>query len=118
MDRIQFRNVLEAFAKIDPAMPLSALQALVWVANNDGAHQNDLEQYLGTSNATASRAIQWWSDWRSFKDKKRGPGYVESYPDPMDKRYRIVKLTPAGKVFMDETFGGKNGEAARNEMAS
>ena len=113
MDRFQFRNALEAFAKIDPAMPLSAMQAMVWVANNDGAHQNDLEQYLGTSNATASRAIQYWGEWKNFREKKRGPGFIESYPDPMDKRYRVVKLTAMGKAFMDENFGGSNGKTTR-----
>ena len=104
MDQYKFRNALEALAKIDPAMPLSAVQALIWTGINDGAHQSDLEAYLGTSTATASRSVQWWGEWRSFKDGKKGPGFIESYPDPMDKRYRIVKLTAGGKAFLNNLF--------------
>jgi len=69
---------------------------------------------LGTSNATASRAVQYWSDWRSFRDKKRGPGFLESFPDPMDKRFRVVKVTPMGRQFLAELFGvPSNGTSAR-----
>ena len=110
MDKFAFRNALEAFAKIDTAMPMSSIQALVWVGINDGAHQHELEAYLGTSNATVSRAVAWWSDWKSFKDKVRGPGFIESYPDPMNKRYRILKLTPQGRAFFEEVFGRKPNE--------
>lgn len=105
MDKFKFRNAIEAFAKVDPSMPLSALQALVWVSLNDGKHQNDLEAYLGTSTATTSRSIQWWSEWRSYKDGKKGPGFLESFPDPVDKRYRVVKLTKAGKDFVKDLYG-------------
>jgi DNA-binding MarR family transcriptional regulator len=116
LDGFQFRNTLEIFAKIDPAMPLSALQTLVWVGLNEGQLQTELENYLGTSNATASRSIAWWSDWRSFKDKRRGPGFIETYADPMDRRQRVVKLTPAGKAFFQEHFGkdATNVETARD----
>lgn len=105
MDKYELKGALERVQQIDPAMPLSALQTFVWVAMNDGRHQYDLEQYLGASNATASRSIQWWSDWRSFKNKKKGPGFIESYPDPVDKRYRVVRLTKKGKEFWKELLG-------------
>lgn len=108
MDKYEFQKVLEKVQEVDPAMPLSALQAFVWVALNDGQHQYDLEQYLGASNATASRSIKWWSEWKSFKEKKRGPGFIESFPDPEDKRYRVVRLTEDGKAFWNSLFGGKD----------
>lgn len=109
MDQYALQRVLMEFHKIDPAMPLSAAQAFVWVAMNEGHHQFDLEQYLGTSNATASRSIAWWSDWRSFKDKKKGPGFIESYPDPTDKRYRVVRLTKKGRQFWNTLLEGDKG---------
>lgn len=108
MDKYKFQRVLERLQQIDPAMPLSALQTFVWVALNDGRHQYDLEQYLGASNATASRSIQWWSDWRSFKGNRKGPGLIESYPDPSDKRYRVVKLTKKGRAFWEHLLGDED----------
>lgn len=113
MDKYEFQRSLEKLQQIDPAMPLSALQTLVWVALNDGHHQYDLEQYLGSSNATASRSIGWWGDWRSFRDKKRGPGFIESYPDPEDKRYRVVRLTKKGRVFWTNLIGGDDDQTER-----
>ena len=114
MNSLEFRNALEAFARIDGAMPLSAVQTLVWVGLNDGSHQSSLEQYLGASGATASRSIQWWSEWRSFKDGKRGPGFIENFPDPMDKRFRVVRLTPYGQAFLSGIYkGGTDGPATR-----
>lgn len=111
--RQQLRIALEKFQEIDPAMPLSAIQTFVWVAMNDGHHQYDLEQYLGASNATASRNIQWWSNWRSFKDGRKGPNYIESFPDPMDRRFKVVQLTAQGRAFWEslgETHGKKKGK--------
>lgn len=99
IDMNQLRNVLEIFQEVDPFVPLNMVAAFVWVAMNDGKHQLDLEEYMGASNATASRAIKWWGEWRSFKDQRAGPGFIESYPDPSDRRFRVVKLTDAGKEF-------------------
>lgn len=114
VNSLEFRKALEAFARIDGAMPLSAVQTLVWVGLNDGSHQSSLEQYLGASGATASRSIQWWSDWRSFKEQKRGPGFIESYPDPLDKRYRVVRITPKGHAFLTAIYAEANdGKATR-----
>lgn len=104
-DLFALRNALETFQRVDAAMPLSAIQALIWVALNDGRHQSDLENALGMTAATASRSVAWWSEWRSLKDNKPGPGYIESLPDPMDKRYRIVRMTKAGRRWLAENFG-------------
>jgi len=109
MDQYKLRNALEALAEIDATMPMSYALTLVWAYINNGQHQSDLEAYLKTSTATASRAVQWWSEWRSFKDKKRGPGFLESYPDPIDKRYRTVHVTKAGQKFMQELLEKTNG---------
>ena len=102
MDSNSLLRILEKFQEIDPAMPLSAFQAFVWVATHEGRHQYDLEVYLGATNATASRSIAWWSEWRSYKDNRPGPGFIESFPDPEDKRYRIVRLTSKGQKFWSE----------------
>lgn len=99
LDTNLLRNAIEIFQEVDPFVPLNMVSTFIWVAQNDGLHQYDLEEYLGASNATASRAIKWWGEWRSYKDNKPGPGFIESYPDPADRRYRVVKLTDSGKKF-------------------
>lgn len=101
MDFFQLRNALARLADIDPAMPLSAARALIWVAMNEGKHQYDMEDALGMSNPSASRAIAWWGEWKSIKLGVRGPGFIENYPDPLDRRYKSVRLTPAGRAFIE-----------------
>jgi len=118
LDQNQLMRFLEKLQEIDPAMPLSVIQTFIWVAVNDGKHQYDLERYLDTTTATASRCINWWSDWKSFRDKKKGPGYIESYPDPADKRYRIVRLTKKGREFWNSLIGEVDDKKARQQLPS
>lgn len=101
---LQLRGVLEQFYNLYPAMPLTYILTLMWVGSNEGKHQYDLEQYLGLSNATASRCIKWWGKWKDKKKQEKGLEFIESYPDPADERYRVVKLTKAGRAFYDRTF--------------
>jgi DNA-binding MarR family transcriptional regulator len=98
------KGVLEQFYTLYPAMPLTYILTFIWVAENEGRHQYDLEQYLGLSNATASRCIKWWGHWKDKKKQAKGLEFIESYPDPVDERYRVVKLTKAGKAFYERTF--------------
>lgn len=101
---LQLRGVLEQFYNLYPAMPLTYILTLMWVGSNEGKHQYDLEQYLGLSNATASRCIKWWGKWKDKKKQEKGLEFIESYPDPADERYRVVKLTKSGRAFYDRTF--------------
>ena len=101
---IQIKGVLEQFYNLYPAMPLTYILTLMWVAENEGKHQYDLEQYLGLSNATASRCIKWWGKWKDKRKQSKGLEFIESYPDPQDERYRVVKLTKAGRAFYDRVF--------------
>jgi DNA-binding MarR family transcriptional regulator len=101
---LQLRGVLEQFYNLYPAMPLTYILTLMWVGSNEGKHQYDLEKYLGLSNATASRCIKWWGKWKDKRKQEKGLEFIESYPDPADERYRVVKLTKAGRAFYDRTF--------------
>jgi len=101
---LQLRGVLEQFYNLYPAMPLTYILTLMWVGSNEGKHQYDLEQYLGLSNATASRCIKWWGKWKDKKKQEKGLEFIESYPDPADERYRVVKLTKSGRAFYDRAF--------------
>ena len=105
MDKKDFQSIAEKFKDIYPAMPLTYVLTILWVAENEGKHQYDLEQYLGLSNATASRCIKWWGRWKDKKKQTAGLEYIMSYPDPVDERYRVVKLTDKGKEFIQNLFG-------------
>lgn len=93
---------IEKFYTISDQMPASYMLALLWVASNPDGNQFDLEKYLGSSNATASRAVKYWSKWKSFKAGSHGPDFLESYADPMDQRFKHLKLTKTGQMFINQ----------------
>ena len=99
-DLASFTQGAEAFYVISDQMPVSYILALLWVAQNPDGNQLDLEKYLGSSNATTSRAVKYWSKWKSFKKGTHGPDFIESYHDPMDQRYKRLKLTKTGQMFI------------------
>lgn len=100
-DLVSFSKGAEAFYILSDQMPVSYILTLLWVAQNPDGNQLDLEKYLGSSNATASRAVKYWSKWKSARQGgQRGAEFIEIYADPADRRYNRLKLTPTGKMFV------------------
>lgn len=100
-DLAKFTKGAEAFYVISDQMPVSYILTLLWVAQNPDGNQLDLEKYLGSSNATASRAVKYWSKWKSPRQGgQHGADYIDIYQDPNDRRYNRLKLTPTGKMFV------------------
>lgn len=101
MDLYSLSSGVEAFYTISDQMPVSYVLTLLWVANNPDGNQLDLEKYLGSSNATASRAVKYWSKWKSPRQgRAHGADFIDIYPDPADRRYNRLRLTPTGKMFV------------------
>ena len=99
-EALKLEETLQKFFKLYPPMPLTYILTLLWVYRNEGKHQNDLEQYLGMSNATASRCVKWWGRWKDKKKQIKGLEFVISHPDPKDERYRVLYLTEEGNTFV------------------
>lgn len=94
-------RTIERFYTISDQIPASYMLTILWIAQNPDGNQLDLEKYLGSSNATSSRAVKYWSKWKSFKKGTHGPDFVESYADPMDQRYKRLRLTKTGQMFIN-----------------
>lgn len=88
--------VVEELRKVDDTMSLPALKAFLLYALHDGETGNRLlvEQNLGYSNATASRATLYWTDMKTPRDK--GANKIDQLVDPMDRRARYIQLNRAG----------------------
>lgn len=100
-DHHSFARALELFQTLDKDMTLAEMQAFIYAATNDGAHQRTIEDLLDRSNATASRSIASWTEWEKY-GVKPGHDFLSVDVDPADKRYRIVTLRPKGRAFIKQ----------------
>lgn len=83
----------------DYTMPLQQVLLLLALFNHGELAQQELVKYTGVARSSNSRNIAKLgigdSAW-----KANGPGWVESYEDPMDRRTKMVRLTPKGKALI------------------
>jgi DNA-binding MarR family transcriptional regulator len=63
--------------------------------------QQNLDEFTGVEKSSISRNIARLGDGERPLIK-RGPGWVESFEDPADRRNKMVRLTPRGKALLDQ----------------
>lgn len=85
----------------DTTMPTQQVLTLISVYLNPDMNLTDMDRYTGVEKSSNSRNIAKLGDGER-PPIKRGPGLIESYHDPMDRRYVKVRLTPKGKALMDQ----------------
>jgi len=83
--------------KVSPEVQLNTLLTFLFVAAKGTCTQQEVMDYLNTSNAGASRNISYWTE-RRF-DRQPGMGFIERVQDEHDRRYRHVTTTKRGKDF-------------------
>lgn len=88
-------KMLEEFRKIEPDMPLQMAATFLTVANEEGITMKTLGERLGISQSSCSRNIAALSKFHRLN--KPGHDLVCATEDPVERRRKIVKLTPKGK---------------------
>jgi DNA-binding MarR family transcriptional regulator len=97
MSIMHFSNTLGLFAKINPEINSTMIQVFIYVAQAGIVNQKNIQDRLNLTNSTASRNISWWCSDKVYG--KPGVGFIERYEDPTDRRYKLIRLTPAGQQF-------------------
>jgi len=93
---------LEEFQKVDPSMSLPSLLTFLYyhdIENNSG-NRSIVEERLGMTGATASRATLYWCEYKTPKEK--GKNMVEMIQDPMNRRANIVQYNRKGIEFLQK----------------
>ena len=67
-------------------------------------NQMDLERYTGMKKSSNSRNIARLGEGEN-PSVERGPGWVEAYEDPENRRAKLVRLTPRGKALLEKVAG-------------
>ena len=94
-----FRQV-ETFRTIDPEIQAQAISTLLVVALADPEPitMRDIGIRTGTAQSSVSRNVAMLG--KIHRKGQSGHGLVDSYEDPMNRRVKLVKLTPKGTRFI------------------
>ena len=94
-----FRQV-ETFRTIDPEIQAQAISTLLVVALADPEPitMRDIGIKTGTAQSSVSRNVAMLG--KIHRKGQSGHGLVDSYEDPMNRRVKLVKLTPKGTRFI------------------
>lgn len=88
-------DVLKRFREHDPEMQMQTAQTFITVALNPGISMTELSEKVGISQASCSRNVAALS--RVHRLNKPGLDLVVAAEDPMERRRKVVKLTPKGQ---------------------
>ena len=88
-------QILEEFRKIYPDMQMQTASVFVTIALNEGITMKDLGQRTGLAQSSCSRNVALLSEW--LKHNKPGYGLVVAQEDPVERRRKIIHLTPKGQ---------------------
>lgn len=110
---VQLRDVikgLERLYELDPAMQVSTALVLMYAAqhqeeNSVSIQQNTLERtkFSTLSGAAVSRNVKYWTQYKDVGDSGKAVfNFLTNDPDPDDRRYRLLKLTKKGELFISK----------------
>jgi len=88
-------NLITAFRRLEPDMPMTQAICFVWVALNEGRTQVELRQALDMPSATSSRNLAALS--KVHRLGKPGLDLIEWVENPEDRRAKMLYLTKRGK---------------------
>jgi DNA-binding MarR family transcriptional regulator len=95
----EMNTFCEVFAEFsgDSTMGMQQLKLLLSLAVHGALNQNDLEAHTGVKKSSNGRNIDRLGPGSA---RETGLGLVESTVDPMDRRYKIVRLTAMGDALL------------------
>lgn len=88
-------DVLGYLRSLDATFPIQGWQVFLAVAQSPGISQPDLEETVGISQSAVSRHVFALSKFAAFN--RPGMGMVEAIDNPMNRREKVVNLTPKGE---------------------
>jgi DNA-binding MarR family transcriptional regulator len=88
-------EVIKRFRDFDQEMQMQTAQTFIAVAMQPGITMKELSEKVGISQASCSRNVSALS--RVHRLNKPGMDLVVAAEDPMERRRKVVKLTPKGQ---------------------
>jgi DNA-binding MarR family transcriptional regulator len=82
----------------DATMGMQQFRLLLSLATQRKLNQSDLSRYTGVQKSSNGRNIDRLG---SGSMREKGLGLLKSEEDPMDRRYKLVELTPKGRQLLE-----------------
>ena len=88
-------KISELFRQLDLEVPGQLVSVFCFIASHNPCHQQAIQEALGLSANSASRNTDWLSKYHRLG--KPGLDLVVKKEDPLNRRRKIVTLTPKGE---------------------
>lgn len=96
-------TALRKLTEFDPDMTMQQFRVLVEVAvASDSPTSRAIADRMGVAQPTVSRALDLWGAYGTGDKTPRK--FCERVEDPEDRRLKPVKITPAGRRFLEEVL--------------
>lgn len=91
-------QAIALFRDLDPNVPASTVLCYLHIAAapQGDIHMRELQDALGVASSSTSRNVAYLSE--THRLGKPGLDLVENYYDPLDGRYKRVRLKPKGRT--------------------
>lgn len=110
-DHLKF---IQGVSKLESEMPLQQLHCLLVIAQSEeGLSLTDLAQKVGIGLATASRYVA--ALGKQNRHREEGLLLVEAFEDPMERRKKIIRLTPKGRIAVQKLVGDLNANLPKRQ---
>ncbi len=98
----QMIKAVRTLQAIDPRMQLQTVMCFLMVANFGPCHMSNIQETANLSQASVSRNCSALGLYQ--RGGQKGFGLVETWEDPMNRKSKLVKLTPKGEALKDALY--------------
>lgn len=94
------RRALDVFESLGSSMTTGQIVFFLYAVRNEGLCLSDIADSAQVERSTASKYLKYLSDTED--PKHPGLGLLYSYPNPKNKRQKLVVVTPKGHKLLRE----------------
>lgn len=87
-------------SEVDSEMPLQMVAVLLTIAAEEDVPMAEVARVTNLSQASISRNVA--ALGMIHRKKKPGYGLVDAYEDPMERRRKLLRLTPKGRSLINK----------------
>lgn len=100
-------RLFQGIKQVDGEMPLQQFHCFLLIAAaEEGLSLSDLAKKADIGLATASRYVA--ALGKINRHREEGLKLIEAFENPMERRKKIIRLTPKGKLTLKKALGDMN----------
>jgi DNA-binding MarR family transcriptional regulator len=105
-------SLLGQLRALDPDMPMAQAYCLFLISRDEGLSLKELAHRADIGMASASRYVSQFGE--SVVPGRKGLGLVLAKEDPLERRKKIITLTPKGRQVVGKILAGQQGRGGKH----